>query len=41
LNRDEIACLRDLQKQDVKIIIQPVPTAPALDVFNLLQSKGW
>ena len=41
LNGDEIACLRDLQKQDVKITIQPVPTAPALDVFNLLQSKGW
>ncbi len=41
LSRNEIISLRDLQKQDVKITIQPVPTAPARDVFNLLQSKGW
>ena len=41
LDRSEIVCLRNLQKQDVKITIQTVPTAPELDVFNLLQRKGW
>ncbi len=41
LDKSEIACLRTLQKQDVKITIQPVPTAPAVDVFALLQRKGW
>ena len=41
LSRSEIACLRILQKQDLKITVQPVPSAPALDVFTLLQRKGW
>ncbi|MBN2808055.1 MAG: PTS sugar transporter subunit IIB [Deltaproteobacteria bacterium] len=41
LSPQEIGYLRSLQQQDVKVTIQPVPTAPALDVFTLLQSKGW
>jgi len=41
LDRSEINYLRNFQKQDVKVTIQTVPTAPALDVFNLLQRKGW
>ncbi len=41
LDQSEIACLRTLQKQDLKITIQSVPTAPAIDVFTLLQRKGW
>ncbi|MEA3332373.1 MAG: PTS sugar transporter subunit IIB [Pseudomonadota bacterium] len=41
LSRSEIDCLRALQKQGLRITIQPVPTAPAIDVFTLLQRKGW
>ncbi|MCD6533585.1 MAG: PTS sugar transporter subunit IIB [Deltaproteobacteria bacterium] len=41
LSRSEIACLRTLQKHDLKITVQPVPTSPAIDVFTLLQRKGW
>ncbi len=41
LDQSEIACLRTLQKLDLKITIQPVPSSPAIDVFTLLQRKGW
>ncbi len=40
LDRDEIEDLRKLQEQDVKITIQPVPTAPAVDLIALMQRKG-
>jgi len=40
LDRDEIEDLRELQKQDVKVTIQPVPTAPAVDLIALMQRKG-
>ncbi|MCD6292494.1 MAG: PTS sugar transporter subunit IIB [Deltaproteobacteria bacterium] len=41
LSHGEISCLRTLQKQGVEITIQPVPTCPAIDIFTLLQRKGW
>lgn len=41
LSQSEIAYLRSFQKQELKVTIQPVPTAPAIDVFTLLQRKGW
>lgn len=40
LDRKEIEDLRVLQEQDVKIAIQPVPTAPAVDIIALMQRKG-
>jgi len=40
LDRKEIEDLRELQKQDVKVTIQPVPTAPAVDLIALMQRKG-
>ncbi|RLB71658.1 MAG: hypothetical protein DRH03_05605 [Deltaproteobacteria bacterium] len=40
LDRKEIEDLRELQKQDVKVTIQPVPTAPAVDLIALMQHKG-
>jgi len=40
LDQDEIEDLRELQKQDVKVTIQPVPTAPAVDLIALMQRKG-
>jgi mannose/fructose/N-acetylgalactosamine-specific phosphotransferase system component IIB len=40
LDREEIECLRELQKQNVKVTIQPVPTAPAVDLIALMQRKG-
>jgi len=40
LDREEIEALRELQKQGVKVTIQPVPNAPAVDLIALLQRKG-
>ncbi|MCK5680328.1 PTS sugar transporter subunit IIB [bacterium] len=40
LDRNEIDNLRKLQEQGVKITIQPVPTAPAIDLITLMQRKG-
>lgn len=40
LDRDEIEDLRKLQKQDIKVTIQPVPNAPAVDLIALMQRKG-
>jgi PTS system mannose-specific IIB component len=40
LDRKEIEDLRELQKQDVKVTIQPVPTAPPVDLIALMQRKG-
>ncbi len=40
LDREEIEDLRELQRQDVKVTIQPVPTAPAVDLIALMQRKG-
>jgi len=40
LDRKEIEALRELQKQDVRVTIQPVPTAPAVDLIALMQRKG-
>ncbi|NPA25197.1 MAG: PTS sugar transporter subunit IIB [Deltaproteobacteria bacterium] len=41
LNRREIECLRQLKQRNLKVFIQPVPTAPAQDVFALLAKKNW
>ena len=40
LDREEIEALCELQKQGVKVTIQPVPNAPAVDLIALLQRKG-
>jgi mannose/fructose/N-acetylgalactosamine-specific phosphotransferase system component IIB len=40
LDQQEIESLRKLKSQDIKITIQPVPTAPAIDIIELLQYKG-
>ena len=40
LDQKEIEDLRRLQSQEVKVTIQPVPTAPAIDMIALLQRKG-
>ncbi len=41
LNRREIECLRQLERQNLRVFVQPVPTAPARDVFALLAKKNW
>ncbi len=40
LDRKEIEALRQLQRQDIKVTIQPVPSAPAVDMMALLRRKG-
>jgi PTS system mannose-specific IIB component len=40
LDRKEIEELKLLQQQEIQIVIQPVPTAPAIDLIALLQRKG-
>ena len=40
LDRKEIEDLKVLQAQEIQISIQPVPTAPVIDLMALLQRKG-
>jgi len=40
LNRKDIEDLKVLQAQEIQISIQPVPTAPVIDLMALLQHKG-
>ncbi|HDS17187.1 MAG TPA: PTS mannose/fructose/sorbose transporter subunit IIB [Proteobacteria bacterium] len=40
LSRAEIGCLQKLEKEGLKITIQPVPSSPEVDVFALLRRKG-
>jgi len=41
LDRREIECLRRLKEEEIRVYIQPVPTAPAQDLFSLLERKSW
>jgi len=40
LDSQDIESLRKLRSHDIRITIQPVPTAPAIDIVDLLQYKG-
>ncbi len=40
LDQEEIEAVRELQKQEVRVTIQPIPSAPAVDLIALLQRKG-